>query len=105
MTYDFILMALADPTRRALFEALQSGPQPVVTLAKGVPVSRPAVSQHLKVLEAAGLVQATPKGASRLYQATPAGLLPLKQYLETQWGSVLDAFAAHVTKEMETKND
>lgn len=105
MTYDSVLVALADPTRRALFEALQAGPQPVVKLAEGVPVSRPAVSQHLKVLEAAGLVRATPQGASRLYQATPAGLLPLKQYLETQWGSVLDAFAAHVAEEMETKND
>lgn len=105
MTYESVLIALADPSRRAVFEALKGAPKPVVALAKDLPISRPAVSQHLKVLENAGLVRATPKGASRLYEATPEGLLPLRQYLDAQWGGVLQAFADHVTQQMETKDD
>ena len=77
--------ALGDPTRRAIFERLQSGPPAVGELARELPVSRPAVSQHLKVLKAAGLVRDRAQGTRRLYQVDPAGLAALRSYLETFW--------------------
>lgn len=105
MAYAQILTALADPTRRAILEDLRHEPMPVARLAQGRPVSRPAVSQHLKVLESAGLVQATAKGTSRLYSVTPGGLGPLRAYLEDVWGDILQSFADEVQKQMETDND
>lgn len=105
MTYDSILTALADPTRRGILEDLRSRPLPVARLAELRPVSRPAVSQHLKVLEAAGLVEAKAVGASRVYSVRPKGLAPLRAYLDEVWGDVLGAFAAEVHKQMEEDND
>jgi DNA-binding transcriptional ArsR family regulator len=105
MTYDSILTALADPTRRGILEDLRSNPLPVARLAELRPVSRPAVSQHLKVLEQAGLVEATALGASRIYSVKPQGLAPLRAYLDEFWGDVLGAFAAEVQKQMEEDND
>lgn len=90
------LTALADPTRRAVFERVARGPLAVAELAEGLPVSRPAVSQHLKVLKEAGLVTGRPAGARRLYQLDMQGLGALRAYLDQFWDEALAAFAAAV---------
>jgi DNA-binding transcriptional ArsR family regulator len=84
--------ALGDPTRRTIFERLATGPQPVVELARGLPVSRPAVSQHLKVLKDAGLVTDRPDGNRRLYQINADGVGALRAYLDRFWNQSLAAF-------------
>jgi DNA-binding transcriptional ArsR family regulator len=99
MTYQNTLFALADPRRREIFEALRSGPQAVATLAKHQPVSRPAVSQHLKVLETAGLVSCSAQGTRRIYRVSPEGLASLRQYIESFWQDTLHAFAEHIEAE------
>src|SRR3977135_3155184 len=81
MAYDTALTALADPTRRQVFERLRSGPPPVGAIARGMPVSRPAVSQHLKVLKEAGLVSDRPEGTRRVYYIDPHGLGALRGWL------------------------
>jgi len=101
MAYDSILTALADPTRRGILEDLRANPLPVARLAELRPVSRPAVSQHLKVLEGAGLVEVKTEGTSRIYSVRPKGLVPLRAYLDEFWGDVLEAFAAEVQKQVE----
>jgi DNA-binding transcriptional ArsR family regulator len=80
-----IFAALSDPTRRALFEHIVDNPQTVGALAARVPVSRPAVSQHLKVLKAAGLVVDEALGTTRIYRIDPHGLGPLRRWLDEQW--------------------
>ncbi|HEX9260589.1 MAG TPA: metalloregulator ArsR/SmtB family transcription factor [Acidimicrobiales bacterium] len=90
-----VLDALGDPTRRAVFEGLRGGPRSVTELAAGVPVSRPAVSQHLKVLLDAGLVRATPVGRQRLYSADQNGLDELRSYVESFWDEALARFKQH----------
>ncbi len=87
------LAALADPTRRDVFEGLRHGPQSVGELAAKLPVSRPAVSQHLKVLKQAGLVTDEAQGTRRVYQIDPRGLGPLRQWLDGFWSDALAAFA------------
>jgi DNA-binding transcriptional ArsR family regulator len=94
MAYELALQALADPTRRAVFEALRKGPASVGRLAEQLPVSRPAVSQHLRVLKEAGLVRERPEGTRRVYSAEPGGLVELRRYLDRMWDDVLDAFKA-----------
>jgi DNA-binding transcriptional ArsR family regulator len=89
-------MALADPTRRRVFEALRSGAKPVGRIAAGMPVSRPAVSQHLRVLREAGLVREEQDGTRRLYSIDPKGLGPLRRWLDQFWDEALDAFRAEV---------
>ena len=84
--------ALGDPTRRAIFERLERGPCSVGDLAAKLPVSRPAVSQHLKVLADAGLVEARADGTRRLYEVRAAGLEVLKAYLDRFWDDSLDQF-------------
>jgi DNA-binding transcriptional ArsR family regulator len=84
--------ALADPTRRALFECVAARPQAVRELADQLPVSRPAVSQHLKVLAEAGLVVSRPQGTSRIYELDPHGLEGLRDYLDGFWNRSLTAF-------------
>ena len=86
------LDALGDPTRRAILELLRDGPRPVVELAAALPVSRPAVSQHLAVLKAAGLVAGRAAGRRRLYAVDPAGLETLRSYLEGLWGEALASY-------------
>jgi DNA-binding transcriptional ArsR family regulator len=86
------LGALADPTRRAIFERLAAGPSAVGLLARGLPVSRPAVSQHLKVLKEAGLVTETAIGARRIYRLDPRGIGAMREWLEALWSVALDAF-------------
>lgn len=91
-TYQSALTALADPTRRSIFERLADGPRAVVELAAGLPVSRPAVSQHLRVLKEAGLVVDRPAGARRLYQVDPDGIGALRSYLDRFWNRALADF-------------
>ena len=84
--------SLGDPTRRAIFERLAERPRAVGELARDLPVSRPAVSQHLKVLKDAGLVVDTPVGTRRVYQLDPEGLDALRTYLDGFWNRALVAF-------------
>jgi DNA-binding transcriptional ArsR family regulator len=95
------LTALGDPTRRAIFERLAQGPRPVGELAKDLPVSRPAVSQHLKVLKDAGLVIDRRDGTRRLYQLDPSGIEAVRAYFDTLWTNALAAFKTAVEKEEE----
>lgn len=90
------MAALADPTRRLVFERLRRGARPVGELAAGLPVSRPAVSQHLKVLKEAGLVREEREGTRHIYSIDPAGLGALRRWLDRFWDKALDAFAAEV---------
>ena len=92
MSYETIIAALADPPRRAIVERLRAGPQPVGVLARDLPVSRPAVSQHLKVLSDAGLLIAEPRGTRRLYRLAPKGLDDLRAYLDGLWDDALGSF-------------
>jgi DNA-binding transcriptional ArsR family regulator len=94
-----VLDALGDPTRRAVLEVLEGGAKPVGEIARHLPVSRPAVSQHLRVLKEAGLVRDRKDGNRRLYSVEPEGLDDLRRYLEGLWDSALHAFAAHVDKD------
>jgi DNA-binding transcriptional ArsR family regulator len=94
MAYEVAIQALADPTRRAIFERLRRGPLPVGRVADGLPVSRPAVSQHLRVLKDAGLVSERKQGTRRVYRVELAGLADLRRYLEGFWRDVLEAFKA-----------
>ena len=93
------LDALGDPTRRAIFERLAEGPCPVGELAQSLPVSRPAVSQHLKVLKEAGLVVDEAAGTRRLYRLNPAGVAALRAYFDRFWDQALAAFTAAVEQE------
>lgn len=86
--------ALGDPTRRAIFERLGDGPRSVGALAGGLPVSRPAVSQHLKVLKDAGLVTDQRIGTRRMYRVDPDGVGALRSYLDGFWNQSLAAFKA-----------
>ena len=88
------LGALSDPTRRAIFERLGDGPRSVGELAKELPVTRPAVSQHLRVLKDAGLVFDRPVGTRRLYQLDPDGVGALRAYVDQFWNQALAAFKA-----------
>jgi DNA-binding transcriptional ArsR family regulator len=90
------LTALADPTRRAVFERLRGGPASVGELAATLPVSRPAVSQHLKALKLAGLVTDRPEGARRVYCIDPDGLGELRRWLDQFWDHALEAFRREV---------
>ncbi len=84
--------ALGDPTRRAVYERLRSGPRSVGEIADGLPVSRPAVSQHLRVLREAGLVVERRAGTKRIYELSPRGLTELRAYFEQFWSQALDAY-------------
>jgi DNA-binding transcriptional ArsR family regulator len=99
------LAALADPTRRQLFERLRSGPRAVGELARGVTVSRPAVSQHLAVLKAAGLVKDTATGTRRVYEIDPKGLGAIRAWLDNMWGGALESFGDELEREEPAKKD
>jgi DNA-binding transcriptional ArsR family regulator len=94
-----VLVALADPTRRQIFERLAQGARPVGELARGLAVSRPAVSQHLRVLKSAGLVADRAEGTRRVYHIDPAGLGAIRAWLDQFWDRTLVAFAAEVDGE------
>jgi DNA-binding transcriptional ArsR family regulator len=99
MTYGNALSALADPTRRRVFERLKSGPRAVGDIARGLPVSRPAVSQHLKVLKEAGLVADRPEGTRRVYYIDPQGLGAMRKWLDQFWDHALAAFRAELERD------
>jgi DNA-binding transcriptional ArsR family regulator len=92
MAYGQAIAALADPTRRTVFERLRKGPQPVVEIARGLPVSRPAVSQHLRVLKRAGLVRERREGTRNFYSVNGDSLVELREYFEGFWEEALAAF-------------
>jgi DNA-binding transcriptional ArsR family regulator len=94
MTYADAIAALADPTRRTVFERLRQGPKPVVEIARGLPVSRPAVSQHLRVLKEAGLVRERREGTRHYYSVNGDGLADLREYFDEFWQEALEAFKA-----------
>jgi DNA-binding transcriptional ArsR family regulator len=96
VAYGSALAALGDPTRRKVFEQLRRGPQPVGAIAGGMPVSRPAISQHLKVLKEAGLVADRPDGTRRLYYIDQTGIGAVRAWLDQFWDQTLEAFQAEV---------
>jgi DNA-binding transcriptional ArsR family regulator len=102
MAYSNALAVLADPTRRKIFESLRAGPSAVSTLAARMPVSRPAVSQHLKALKDAGLVSEHAEGAKRIYAIRQEGLMELRNWLDSFWDEALAAFKAEVEKPQRT---
>ena len=97
MSYQLALSALGDPTRRAVLERLRAGELPVGEIAATLPVSRPAVSKHLAVLEGAGLVRHVRSGTRSLYSIDTRGLEELRAYLDGFWTDVLSAFADAAT--------
>lgn len=103
MTYADVFVAMADPTRRHILEALRKRPRTVGELAKHQPVSRPAVSQHLKVLQSARLVTVESQGNRRLYSIRRDGLDELREYLDSFWSDVLSAYGAEIERRMTPK--
>ena len=101
MTYQKVMDALGDPTRRAIVERLRDGPLAVGELARGLPISRPAVSQHLRVLREAGLVSDRRAGTRRLYRVEPGGLVEVRAYVEELWETALADFKAAAERERE----
>jgi DNA-binding transcriptional ArsR family regulator len=97
--------ALGDGTRRQILERLRRGPMAVGELAQGLPVSRPAVSQHLRVLKGAGLVTERRDGTRRLYRVDTEGLAEVREYFESFWADVLAAFEAAAEAEAEMEDE
>jgi DNA-binding transcriptional ArsR family regulator len=98
-THDQVMDALGDRTRRAILELLRAGPKPVGEIARDLPVGRPAVSQHLKVLKAAGLVSDKAIGTRRVYEVDPAGLEAAQRYLGSFWSDALSRFKQAIERE------
>ena len=105
MTSDRALAALSDPTRRLIYERVRRQPHTVGELTGAAKISQPAVSQHLRVLEAALLVRHRREGTRRIYTATPDGLAALKRYIESLWDDVLAAYAADDPHTARRKNE
>jgi DNA-binding transcriptional ArsR family regulator len=99
MAYQTAMDALGDPTRRAIFEQLRRGPRAVGEIADELPVSRPAVSQHLRVLKEAGLVTERRDGTRRLYRLDPDGLAQVRRYFDDFWTEALAGFKAAAESE------
>jgi DNA-binding transcriptional ArsR family regulator len=104
--YDLAFNALGDPTRRAIFEKLEKGPLSVVHIAEGLSVTRPAVSQHLKVLREAKLISMEKEGVRNIYRVDQDGLRTIREYLERFWDEALDNFKrlAEQTENQKLKN-
>jgi DNA-binding transcriptional ArsR family regulator len=98
MAYQAAFLALADPTRRQVFEQLRYGPKPVGVIAARMPVSRPAVSQHLGILKKAGLVADRAEGTRRVYYIDPHGLASIRIWLDQFWDDALSSFKAELEK-------
>jgi DNA-binding transcriptional ArsR family regulator len=103
VAYDKALAALADPTRRALYERLRRREHAVGELARALGVTQPAVSQHLRVLRRARLVRERRAGTRHYFTASPEGLAELKRYVESLWDDVLQAYAASSRQQEETR--
>jgi DNA-binding transcriptional ArsR family regulator len=99
------LSALGDPSRRAIFEHLATRPSAVSEIAANMPVTRSAVSQHLRVLKEAGLVTETPDGTRRIYRLDPSGLAKIRDWLDAQWAMTLDAFSDFADAQMDAEED
>ena len=99
------LGALGDPTRRQIFERLSQRPCAVGELARGLPVSRPAVSQHLKVLKEAGLVREVSQGTRHIYSLDPRGIGAMRRWLDAHWATALDAFRKFADEQEEQGHD
>lgn len=100
-----IFSALADPTRRTIFESLRADPRTVGDLASNMTVSRPAVSQHMKALEDAGLVTVEPRGNRRFYSINRTGLVELRKYLDSFWSDALSAYASEINRRTNSKSE
>jgi DNA-binding transcriptional ArsR family regulator len=105
MAYGDALTVLADPTRRQVFERLRDGPRPVNAIASGLPVSRPAVSQHLKILKDAGLVEERSEGVRRIYSLRREGLAELREWLDSFWDDALLAFKIEAERSHRAKGE
>ena len=97
------LSALGDPSRRAIFEHLASKPSSVGEIAAGMPVTRSAVSQHLRVLKEAGLVSESPEGTRRIYRLDPAGIAAVREWLEAHWAVALNSFSAFADEQTDAE--
>ena len=93
------LVALADPTRRSIYDLIREAPSSVRELTDKLPISQPAISQHLQILRSAGLVTATPQGARRIYTVDPEGIAQLRAWIDTLWDDVLDSFTEAAEQE------
>ena len=105
MAYADAIAAIADPTRPAVLERLRRGPQPVVEIARDLPVGRPAVSQHLRILKEAGLVSERREGTRHFYSVNGEGLAALRAYFDEFWQEALDAFKAAAEAESKGESD
>ena|SRR5215469_1662289 len=105
MTYEKTLDALSNPTRRLVFDRLRAGPGSVAALAAGLPVTRPAVSQHLKVLKEAGLATDEAIGARRIYRALPSGLAALRAWLDVDWEQGFAAHQVEIRRQIEERKN
>ena len=101
MAYEAALTALSDPTRRLVFERILAAPRPVAAIAEGLPVSRPAVSQHLRVLKEAGLITERRNGTRRFYSANPQALGELRAAIEAMWHDALGGMAAVIGEQQQ----
>jgi DNA-binding transcriptional ArsR family regulator len=105
MTYALVLDALGDPTRRQVFDRLRDGPRSVSALAQGLPVSRPAVSQHLKILKEAGLVSDESQGTRRVYRIDRDGLASVRAWLDGFWAEALDSYQAEIQRQIDERKN
>ena len=104
MTYDYsAIVALADPTRRAVFETIAARPHSVAEITRSLTVSQSAVSQHLKVLRQANLVRSETQGTRNIYRIDPTGLARMRKWLDSMWTDALDAFANEIENSKEEK--
>ena len=101
MAYEMALAALSDPTRRLVFERILAAPRWVAAIAEGLPVSRPAVSQHLRVLKEAGLITERRNGTRRFYSANPQALGELRAAIEAMWQEALGGMAAVIGEQQQ----
>src|SRR6516165_4503148 len=101
MAYEAALTALSDPTRRLVFERILAAPRPVAAIAEGLPVSRPAVSQHLRVLKEAGLITERRNGTRRFYSANPQALGELRAAIDAMWQEELGGMAAVIGEQQQ----
>src|ERR1700742_2896018 len=105
MAYEKALACLGDPTRRTVFERVRSGPLAVGAIARGLPVSRPAVSQHLAVLKEAGLVIDRPVGTRRGYHIDPRGLSTVRAWFDQFWDQALASFQEEVDRRIQSEKE